>query len=350
MIEEMMLAQEWEVAPTKSVEGTVMVTVTPVASVFAPRTIRIFIPVIVVIVPFVTISMTIFVTIVILMMVIVAIIVLMMVIVTTVMVILVVAIALVPMVFAVTVVVLSKVSMVNVVVRSSSVMAAAISSAIAAVSMTAIPSAIRPTSIAMVTMLLVPMPLMFTVLGMVVPKPQQGVELLVELVVIFVVRVNLVQMLAKLLTKSDDGWAVRAIGKLASGWSSGVFDLQGEILLAPALQKSSHQVIEALRVVHTHAMSLLFLLWLFVLVTPVLFLVRASLVASSPGLIIVVLLIIVITVMVIFVVVVDFLFLDLLFLLVLEPVALLLFLAVVLRGGAETGVFALLGLLPVPET
>ena len=54
--------------------------------------------------------------------------------------------------------------------------------------------------------------------------------------------------------------------------------------------------------------------------------------------------------MVIFVVVVDFLFLDLLFLLVLEPVALLLLLAVVLRGGAETGVFALLGLLPVPET
>ena len=42
---------------------------------------------------------------------------------------------------------------------------------------------------------------------------------------------------------------------ITSGWSSGVFDLQGEILLAPALQKSSHQVIEALRVVHTHAMS-----------------------------------------------------------------------------------------------
>ena len=62
---------------------------------------------------------------------------------------------------------------------------------------------------------LVPMPLMFTVLGMVVPKPQQGVKLLVELVVVFVVRVNLVQMLAKLLTKSDDGWTVRAIGKLA---------------------------------------------------------------------------------------------------------------------------------------
>merc|ERR1719342_864721 len=149
-------------------------------------------------------------------------------------------------------------------------------------------------------------------------------------------------MLAKFLTESDDGWAVRAIGKFASGWSSGVFDLQGEILLAPALQKSSHQVIEALRVMHTHAMSLLFLLWLFVLVAPVLFLVRASLVASSPGLIIVVLLIIVITVMVIFVVVVNFLFLDLLFLLVLEPVALLLLLAVVLRCGAETGVFALL--------
>ena len=36
---------------TRPVEGTVMVTVTPVASVFAPRTIRIFIPVIVVIVP-----------------------------------------------------------------------------------------------------------------------------------------------------------------------------------------------------------------------------------------------------------------------------------------------------------
>merc|ERR1719385_369859 len=100
---------------------------------------------------------------------------------------------------------------------------------------------------------------------------------------------------------------------------------------------------------HTHAMSLLFLLWLFVLVAPVLFLVRASLVASSPGLIIVVL-IIVITVMVIFVVVVNFLFLGLLFLLVLEPVALLLLLAVVLRGRAGTGVFALLGLLPVPET
>merc|ERR1719495_1469660 len=182
-------------------------------------------------------------------------------------------------------------------------------------------------------MLLVPMPLMFTVLGMVVPKPQQGVKLLVELVVVFVVRVNLVQMLAKLLTKSDDGWAVRAIGKLASGRSCGVFDLQGEILLAPGLQKSSHQVIETLRVVHTHAMGLLFLLWLLVLVTPVLFLVRASLVASSPGLIIIVLLIIVITVMVIFVVVVAFLFL-----------------AVVLRGGAETGVFTLLGLLPVPET
>merc|ERR1719381_1161 len=165
------------------------------------------------------------------------------------------------------------------------------------------------------------MPLMFTVLGMVVPKPQQGVKLLVELVVIFVVRVDLVQMLAKLLTKSDDGWAVWAIGKLASGWSSGGFDLQGEILLAPALQKSSHQVIEALRVVHTHAMSLLFLHWLFVLVTPVFFLVRASFVASSPGLIIVVLLIIV---RVIFVVVVDFLFLGLLCLLVLEPVALLL--------------------------
>merc|ERR1719295_920702 len=253
------------------------------------------------------------------------------------MVILVVAIALVPMVFAVTVVVLSKVAvtvvvlskvaMVNVVVGSNSVMAAAIS------------------SVSMMTMLLVPMPLMFTVLGMVVPKPQQGVKLLVELVVIFVV-----QVLAKLLTKSDDGWAVWAIGKLASGWSSGVFDLQGEILLAPALQKSSHQVIEALRVVHTHAMSLLFLLWLFVLVTPVFFLIRASLIASSPGLIIVVLLIIVITVMVIFVVVVDFLFLGLLFLLVLEPVALLLLLAVVLRGRAGTGVFALLGLLPVPET
>merc|ERR1711962_968838 len=330
--------------------GTVMVTVTPVASVFAPRTIRIFIPIVVISVPFVTISMAIFVTIFILMMVIVAIIVLMMFIVTTVMVILVVAIALVPMVFAVTVVVLSKVSMVNVVVGSNSVMAAAISSAIAAVSMTAIPSAIRPTPIAMVTMLLVPMPLMFTVLGRVVPKPQQGVKLLVELVVVFVVRVNLVQMLAKFLAKSDDGWAVRAIRKLASGWSCGVFDLQGEIFLAPALQKSSHQVIEPFRVVHTHAMSLLFLLWLFVLVTPVLFLVRASLVASSPGLIIIVLLIIVITVMVIFVVVVAFLFLDLVFLLVLEPVALLLFLAVVLRGGAETGVFTLLGLLPVPET
>ena len=53
---------------------------------------------------------------------------------------------------------------------------------------------------------------------------------------------------------------------------------------------------------------------------------------------------------VIFVVVVDFLFLGLLFLLVLEPVALLLLLAVVLRGRAGTGVFALLGLLPVPET
>merc|ERR1719447_697223 len=275
-------------------------------------------------------------------MIIVAILVLMVAIVATVMVILVVAIALVPMVFAVTVVVLSKVAMVNVVVGSNSEMAAAISS----VSMTAI----GPTPVAMVTMLLVPMPLMFTVLGMVVPKPQQGVKLLVELVVIFVVRVDLVQMLAKLLTKSDNGWAVRAIGKLASGWGSGVFNLQGEILLAPALQKSGHQVIEALRVVHTHAMSLLFLLCLFVLLTPVLFLVRASLVASSPGLFIVVLLIIVITVMVIFVVVVDFLFLDLLFLLVLEPVALLLFLAVVLRGGAETGVFALLGLLPVPET
>merc|ERR1719391_638542 len=248
--------------------------------------------------------------------------------------------------------------MMNVVVGSSPVMTAAISSAIAAVSMTAITSAITavsmtaigPTPMAMVTMLLVPMPLMFTVLGMVVPKPQQGVELLVELVVVFVVRVDLVQMLAKLLTESDDGWAVRAIGKFASGWSSGVFNLQGEILLAPALQKSGHQVIEALRVVHTHAMSLLFLLWLFVLVAPVLFLVRASLVASSPGLIIVVLLIIVITVMVIFVVVVDFLFLDLLFLLVLEPVALFLLLAVVLRCGAETDVFALLGLLPVPET
>merc|ERR1719295_1819551 len=266
------------------------------------------------------------------------------------MVILVVAIALVPMVFAVTVVVLSKVAMVNVVVGSNSVMAAAISS----VSMTAIPAvsmtAIGPTPVAMVTMLLVPMPLMFTVLGMIVPKPQQGVELLIKLVVVFIVGVDLVQMLAKFLTESDDGWAVWAIGKLASGWSCGVFDLQGEILLAPALQKSSHQVIEALRVVHTHAMSLLFLLWLFLLAAPVLFLVRASLVASSPGLIIVVLLIIVITVMVIFVVVVDFLFLDLLFLLVLEPVALLLLLAVVLRGGAETGVFAILGLLPVPET
>merc|ERR1719383_477147 len=240
--------------------------------------------------------------------------------------------------------------MVNVVVGPSSVVAAVSVTAVSvtAVSVTAVPSAIGPTSIAMVTMLLVPM--VFIVLGMVVPKPQEGVELLVELVVVFVVGVDLVQMLAKLLTEPDDGWAVRAIGKLASGWSCGVFDLQGEILLAPALQKSSHQVIEALRVVHTNAMSLLFLLWLFVLVAPVLFLVRASLVASSPGLIIVVLLIIVITVMVMFVVVVDFLFLDLLFLLVLEPVALLLLLAVVLRCGAETGVFALLGLLPVPET
>merc|ERR1719204_2573571 len=208
----------------------------------------------------------------------------MVVIVAIIVVILVVAIALVPMVFAITVVVLSKVSMMNVVVRSSSVMTAAITSAIAAVSMTAITSAITavsmtaigPTPMAMVTMLLVPMPLMF-MLGMVVPKPQQGVELLVELVVVFVVGVDLVQMLAKFLTKSDDGWAVRAIGKLASGWSCGVFDLQGEILLAPALQKSSHQVIEALRVMHTHAMSLLFLLWLFVLVARILFLVRASL-------------------------------------------------------------------------
>merc|ERR1719204_180203 len=213
------------------------------------------------------------------------------------------------MVFAVTVVVLSKMSVVNVVVGSNSVMAAV---SISAVSVTAIPSAIGPTSIAMVTMLLLPM--VFTVLGMVVPKPQQGVELLVELVVVFVVGVDLVQMLAKFLTESDDGWAVRAIGKFASGWSCGIFNLQGEILLAPALKKSSHQLIEALRVMHTHAMSLLFLLWLFVLVTPVFFLVRASLVASSPGLIIVVLLIIVITVMVIFVVVVDFLFLGLLFL------------------------------------
>merc|ERR1719295_1756144 len=213
----MMLAQEWEMASSKSVEGTVMVTVTPVTSVFAPRTIRIFIPVIVVTVPFVTISMAIFVTIVFLMMVIVAIIVLLVVIVSTVMVILVVAIALVPLVFAVTVVVLSKVSVVNVVVGSYSVMAT--------VSVSAIPSAVGPTSIAMVTMLLVPMPLVFTVLGMVVPKPQQGVELLVELVVVFVVGVDLVQMLAKFLTESDDGWAVRAIGKFASGWSSGVFDL-----------------------------------------------------------------------------------------------------------------------------
>merc|ERR1719295_1918829 len=130
-IDEMMLAQEGEMA-SKSVEGTVVVTVTPVTSVLAPRTIRIFIPVIVVTVPFVTISMAIFVTIVFLMMVIVAIIVLMMVIVATVMVILVVSIALVPLVFAVTVVVLSKVSVVNVVVGSNSVMAAAISSAIAA--------------------------------------------------------------------------------------------------------------------------------------------------------------------------------------------------------------------------
>merc|ERR1712226_1331952 len=97
-------------------------------------------------------------------------------------------------------------------------------------------------------------------------------------------------------------------------------------------------------------MSLLFLLWLFVLVTSVFFLVRASSVASAPRFIIVVLLIIVMTVMVVFVVVVDFLFLDLLLFLVLEPVALLLFLAVVLGGGAETGVFALLGLLPVPVT
>merc|ERR1719259_886065 len=204
------------------------------------------------------------------------------------MVILVVAIALVPMVFAVT-----KVSVVNVVVGSSSVMAAVSISAvsISAVSVTAIPSAIGPTSIAMVTMLLVP--LVFAVLGMVVPKPQQGIELLVELVVVFVVGVDLVQMLTYFLTKSDDGWAMRAIGKLASGWSCGVFDLQGEIFLAPTLQKSSHQVIEALRVVHTHAMSLLFLLWLFVLVAPVLFLVRASLVASSPGLVIVVLIIVI---------------------------------------------------------
>ena len=54
--------------------------------------------------------------------------------------------------------------------------------------------------------------------------------------------------------------------------------------------------------------------------------------------------------MIIHIVVVDFLLLDLLFLLVLEPVALLLFLAVVLRGGAETRVFAFLGLLPVPVT
>merc|ERR1719347_1247720 len=156
------------------------------------------------------------------MMVIVAIIVLMRVIVATVMAILVVAIALVPMVFAVTVVVLSKVSVVNVVVGSNSVMA---SVSVSAVSVTAIPSAIGPTSIAMVIMLLVPMPLVFTVLGMVVPKPQQGIELFVELVVVFVVGVDLVQMLAKFLTESDDGWAVRAIGKLASGWSCGVFDL-----------------------------------------------------------------------------------------------------------------------------
>merc|ERR1719385_345699 len=274
----------------------------------------------------------------------------MVIIVATVMVILVVAIALVPMVFAVTVVVLSKVAMVNVVVGSNSVMAAAISSVLmmVIVAIIVLMMVIVATIILVVAIALVP--LVFTVLGMVVPKPQQGVELLIKLVVVFVVGVDLVQMLAKLLTKSDDGWAVWAIGKLASGWSSGVFDLQGEILLAPALQKSSHQVIEALRVVHTHAMSLLFLLWLFVLVAPVLFLVRASLVASSPGLIIVVLFIFVITVMVIFVVVVDFLFLDLFFLLVLEPVALFLLLAVVLRGGAETCVFALLGLLPVPET
>jgi hypothetical protein len=169
-IEELMLTEEWEVASTKSVVGSVVVTVTPVPSVFAPRTIGIFVGIISSIMP---ISMVVFVTIIILMMVIVAIVV-MMVIVTAVMVMLVVAIALVPVVFAVTVVVLSKVSMVDVVVGSATAVATAISvtSVASTVSMTSVASTMRPTPITMVPMLLVSMSLMLSMLGMVVSKPE----------------------------------------------------------------------------------------------------------------------------------------------------------------------------------
>merc|ERR1719295_1817500 len=127
-----------------------------------------------------------------------------------------------------------------------------------------------------VPVLLVSLPVVVTVagFGVLVSQPQVGIKLVVKLVVVGLVRIELVQVLAGLLAEADDRRTVRAVGELASSRCRVVLDVESEVLLSPLGQKSCHQVVEALGVVHADT-EVFFLFVVLVLLAPTLFILLA---------------------------------------------------------------------------
>merc|ERR1719391_1776064 len=126
-----------------------------------------------------------------------------------------------------------------------------------------------------VPVLLVSLPVVVVAgFGVLVSQPQVGIELVVKLVVVGLVRIELVQILAGLLAEADDRRTVRAVGELASSRCRVVLDVQSEVLLSPLGQKSCHQVVEALGVMHADT-EVFFLFVVLVLLAPTLFILLA---------------------------------------------------------------------------
>merc|ERR1719419_1519802 len=179
-----------------------------------------------------------------------------------------------------------------------------------------------------ITVLLVSLPVVVAGFGVLVSQPQVRIELVVKLVVVGLVRIELVQVLAGLLAEADDRRTVRAVGELASSRCRVVLDVESEVLLSPLGQKSCHQVVEALGVVHADT-EVFFLFVVLVLLAPTLLILLAPPIALVR--------------------LVEIL--QVIRLLVLEPVALLGLLAALLLPGAEAGVGTALklGQVKVPE-
>merc|ERR1712212_1368632 len=105
------------------------------------------------------------------------------------------------------------------------------------------------------------------VFRVIVSQPEEGIEPRVKLVIVMIVRIDLVQVITQLLTKADDCRSMRTVRQFPSGRSRIVLDVEGELLLAPLGQKSRHQIVEPLRVVHAYTRFRFILLVIMIIIT-----------------------------------------------------------------------------------